>query len=151
MTMQRAYHDTIGEPLQWIALAFFQPTRFRRACEPTGWQQRARMLVRLIIPLFLLAFLFVIFVRTVLLPAHIVDSPDETSLLLSPHALGQWVGPVIGQWLVPVIGVAFGLAWGIIFGIACRVAFGIVVSLTAGIVFGLPGLYALLYTAAIGA
>ncbi len=137
--MERAYHYSLGEPLKWIALALFQPARFRTACEPAGWWQRAHMLARLTVPLFLLSYLLVILVRTVLLPAHLVVSPDETHLL------------PIGQWLVPVIGVAFGLAWGIVFGLAWGVAFGIVISLTAGVVFGLPGIYALLYTNAVGA
>ena len=137
--MERAYHYGLEEPLKWVALALFQPTRFRTACEPAGWRQRARMLARLIIPLFLLSYLLVIIVRTVLLPAHLVVLPDETHLLR------------IGHWMVPVIGVAFGLAWGLVFGIAWGVAFGIVISLTAGVVFGLPGMYALLYTDAIGA
>lgn len=137
--MERAYHYSLGEPLKWIALALFQPTRFRTACEPAGWRQRARMLARLIIPLYLLSYLLVIIVRTVLLPAHLVVLPDETHLLR------------IGHWLVPVIGVAFGLAWGLVFGTVWGVSFGIVISLTAGVVFGLPGMYALLYTDAIGA
>jgi hypothetical protein len=137
--IERVYRSSLGEPLKWIVLALFQPTRFRATCEPAGWRQRARMLARLTIPVFLLSYLLVIIVRTVLLPAHLVALPDETGLL------------PIGNFLVPVIGVAFGLAWGLVFGTARGVAFGIVISLTAGVVFGLPGIYSLLYTNAVAA
>jgi hypothetical protein len=137
--IERAYHYSLGEPLKWIILALFQPGRFRATCEPASWRQRARMLARLIVPLFLLSYLLVILVRTVLLPAHLVGLPDETRLLR------------IGNFLVPVIGVAFGIALGMVFGTTWGVAFGIAVSLTAGVVFGLPGSYALLYTDVIGA
>ena len=137
--MGRAYHYSLGEPLKWIVLALFEPGRFHATYQPAGWRQRARMFTRLTVPLFLLSYLLVILVQTVLLPAHLVALPDETSLL------------PIGHWLVPVIGVAFGIAWGIVFGLIWGVGFGIVVSLTAAVVFGLPGIYALLYTDAIGA
>ena len=137
--MKRAYRSSLGEPLKWIVLALFQPGRFRATYEPAGWRQRAHMLARLIVPLFLLSYLLVILVRSVLLPAHLVALPDETHLL------------PIGRWWVPVIGVAFGLALGMAFGLTRGVAFGIIVSLTAGVVFGLPGIYSLLYTDAIGA
>ncbi len=137
--MERAYRSNLGEPLKWIVLALFQPDRFRATCEPEGWRQRVHMLARLIVPLTLLSYLFVILVRTVLLPAHLVALPDETHLL------------PIGRLWVPVIGVAFGLALGMVLGTIWGVAFGIVVSLTAGMVFGLPGIYALLYTNAFGA
>lgn len=139
MMIERVYRSSLAEPLKWIVLALFQPTRFRATCEPAGWRQRARMLARLTIPVFLLSYLLVIILRTVLLPAHLVALPDETGLLPS------------GNFLVPVVGVAFGLAWGLVFGTARGVAFGIVISLTAGVVFGLPGIYALLYTNAAGA
>lgn len=137
--MERAYRYGLAEPFQWISLALFQPSRFRATYEPAGWWERSRMLARLIVPLFLLSYLLVTLVRTVLLPAHLVVLPDETRLL------------PIGHWWVPVIGVAFGLALGMVFGLAWGVVFGIVVSFTAGVVFGLPGIYALLYTDAVGA
>ncbi len=33
MMMERVYHEGIREPLHWIALAVFEPTRFRAAYE----------------------------------------------------------------------------------------------------------------------
>jgi hypothetical protein len=50
--MKRAYHYSLGEPVKWMVLAVLQPDRFRATCEPASWRQRARMLARLIVPLF---------------------------------------------------------------------------------------------------
>src|SRR5215469_1727170 len=133
------YHDGIREPFRWIALAVFQPARFRETCEPTGFRQRIAMQARLIVPLFLLSFLFVILVRVLPLPAHLLVWSDEA------HGLR------FGPWLVSAIGVTFGLVLGLVFGAFRGVSFGIVISLTAGVVFGLPGVYALLHTIALGA
>src|SRR6266581_6665804 len=139
MMMERVYHDGIREPLRWITLAVFQPARFRATCEPAGWRQRARMLARLVVPLFLLSYLLVTLVRVMPLPAHLLVWSDE------PHGLP------LSHWLVSAIGVTFGLVVGLVFGTIWGVAFGIVVSFTAGVVFGLPSVYALLHTDVLGA
>src|SRR6266849_6280442 len=139
MVMERIYHEGIGEPLRWIALAVFQPARFRAACEPTSFRQRAGMQARLIVHLFLLSLLLVTLVRIIPLPAHLLVWSNE------PHVL-PW-----SPWLVSAIGVTFGLVVGLLFGTIRGVFFGIVVSLTAGVVFGLPGVYALLHTDVLGA
>ncbi len=139
MMMERVYHDGIREPLRWITLAVFQPARFRATCEPAGWRQRARMLAKLVVPLFLLSFLLVTLVRVMPLPAHLLVWSDE------PHGLP------LSHWLVSAIGVTFGLVVGLVFGTIWGVAFGIVVSFTAGVVFGLPSVYALLHTDVLGA
>jgi hypothetical protein len=125
--------------LRWIALAVFQPDRFRAAYEPARWQQRAAMLARLIVPLFLFSFLIVALVRVAPVPSHV--------LVWSNEAHGLPLRP----WLVALIGVAFGVVLGLVFGTARGVAFGIAISLTAGVVFGLPGVYGLLHTIALGA
>lgn len=139
MMMERVYHDRIREPLRWIALTLFQPERFQAAYEPTRWQQRVGMLAKLIVPLFLLSFLLVMLVRIAPIPSHV--------LVWSNEAHGMLLRP----WLVALIGVAFGVLLGLVFGTAWGISFGIVVSLTAGVVFGLPGVYALLHTDALGA
>ena len=139
MIIGRVYHDGIGEPLHWLALAVFQPARFQETCEPTSFRQRAAMFARLIIPLFLLSMLLVTLVRVLPLPSHLLVWSDEA------HGL-PW-----SPWLVSAIGVTFGLVLGLVFGAIRGVAFGIIVSLTAGVVFGLPGVYALLHTIVLGA
>jgi hypothetical protein len=137
--MKRVYHAGIGEPLRWVALAMFDPARFRAAYEPTSLKPRGLMLARLIVPLFLLSWLLVALVRVVPLPAHLLVWSEEA------HGL-PW-----GQWEVAAIGVTFGLVMGLLFGVIRGVSFGIVVSLTAGVVFGLPGVYAMLHTDVLGA
>jgi hypothetical protein len=139
MMIGRVYHDGIREPLRWIALAVFQPARFRETYEPISFPQRAGMLARLIVPLFLLALLLVILIRVMPLPERLLVWSNES------HEL-PW-----SPWLVSAIGVTFGLLVGLLLGATCGVAFSIVVSLTAGVVFGLPGVYALLHTDALGA
>ncbi len=139
MIIGRVYHDGIREPLRWIALAVFQPARFRATCEPTSFQQRAGMLARLIVPLFLLSLLLVILIRVMPLPERLLVWSNEA------HGL-PW-----SQWLVSAIGVTFGLVLGLVFGAIRGVAFGIVITLTTGVVFGLPGVYALLHTDVLGA
>src|SRR5215469_8103587 len=135
----RVYHDGIREPLRWIALAVFQPARFRETCEPTSFRQRIAMQARLIVPLFLLSFLLVILIRVMPLPERLLAWSNEA------HDLP------LSQWLVAAIGVTFGLLVGLLLGTMGEVAFSIVVSLTAGVVFGLPGVYALLHTIVLGA
>src|SRR6266700_514178 len=137
--MERVYHLGIGEPLRWVALAVFDPARFRAAYEPTSLMPRSLMLARLIVPLFLFSWLLVALVRVVPLPAHVLVWSDEA------HGLR------LSQWEVAAIGVTFGLVVGLLFGVIRGVAFGIVVSFTAGVVFGLPGVYAMLHTDALGA
>ena len=137
--MKRIYHAGIGEPLHWIALAVFQPTRFRMTYEPGGLRPRGLMLARLIVPLFLLSWALVMLVRFIPLPSHVLIWSDEV------HGL-PW-----SQWEVAAIGVTFGLGVGLLFGVIRGVSFGIVVSLTAGVVFGLPGVYGLLHTIVLGA
>ncbi len=139
MVIERIYHEGIREPLRWIALAVFQPARFRAACEPTSFRQRAGMEARLIVPLFLLSLLLVMLVRSIPLPAHLLVWSNELHVL-------PW-----SPLLVSAIGVTFGLAVGLLFGAIWGVSFGIVVSLTAGVVFGLPGVYGLLHTDVLGA
>jgi hypothetical protein len=137
--MERIYHEGIREPLRWMVLAVFESTRFRATYEPTDFRQRAGMLARLIVPLFLFSFLLVTLVRAVPLPAHLLVWSDES------HGLPR------SQWLASAIGVVFGLVVGFLFGALWDVSFGVVVSLTAGVVFGLPGVYALLHTDVLGA
>jgi hypothetical protein len=137
--MKRVYHEGIGEPLRWIALAVFQPTRFRMTYEPGGLRPRALMLARLIVPLFLFSLLLVTLVRLMPLPAHLLLWSNEA------HQVP------LSQWKVATIGVTFGMLVGLLSGVIRGVSFGIVVSLTAGVVFGLPGVYALLHTDVLGA
>jgi hypothetical protein len=137
--MERVFRDGIREPLRWIAMAIFQPDRFRTTYEPAPWQQRAGMLARLIVPLFLLSLLLVILVRLLPIPEHILVWSNDA------HQFS------FGRWLVPVIGIMFGLLLGFVLGTAWGVSFGIIVSLTAGLTFGLPGDYAMLHTDALGA
>src|SRR5260221_12680575 len=104
MVIERIYHEGIREPLRWIVLALFPPARFRAACEPTSFRQRAGMQARLIVPLFLLSLLLVILVRIIPLPAHLLVWPND------PHVL-PW-----SPWLGSAIGVTFGLVVGLRFG-----------------------------------
>ncbi len=137
--IERVYRTGIGEPLGWIALAVFQPARCSMTYEPTSLKHRGLMLVRLIVPLFLLCWLLVALVRVVPLPAHVLVWSDEA------HGLR------LSQWEVAAIGVTFGLVVGLLFGVIRGVAFGIVVGFTAGVVFGLPGVYGMLHTDVLGA
>src|SRR6266566_1281840 len=130
MIIERIYHEGIREPLRWIVLAVFQPARFRAACEPTGFRQRAGMQARLIVPLFLLSLLLVTLVRIIPLPAHLLVWSNE------PHVL-PW-----SPWLVSAIGVTFGLVMGLLFGALWGVAFGVIVGLAAGVGIAGPNLVA---------
>src|SRR6266567_4314705 len=130
MIIERIYHEGIREPLRWIVLAVFQPARFRAACEPTGFRQRAGMQARLIVPLFLLSLLLVTLVRIIPLPAHLLVWSNE------PHVL-PW-----SPWLVSAIGVTFGLVMGLLFGLPWGLAFGVIVGLAAGVGIAGPNLVA---------
>src|SRR5260370_16242973 len=100
MMIERVYHDGIREPLRWMALAVFQPARFRAAYEPTSFRQRIAILARLIVPLFLLSFLLVMLIQVMPLPERLLVWFDEC------HGL-PW-----SQWLAPGTGGALGLLSG---------------------------------------
>src|SRR5215472_18835919 len=101
--MERVYRAGVGEPLRWIALAVFDPSRFRTTYEPGDFRQRASMLARLIVPLFLFCWLFVLLVQAIPLPAQLLIWSGE-----APHL-------PLDQWKVAAIGVIFGLVIGLIF------------------------------------
>jgi hypothetical protein len=139
MMVKRAASSSLGDPFRWIAMAVFQPARFQAEHEPEDWRERVRMQARLLLPLFLLSSLFVILIRILPLPA------DRLVLSHEAHHIP------VNQWLLALVGVVFGLAWGFVFGVIWGVGFGIIMSLTAGATFGLPGVYTLLRTTAVGA
>ena len=78
MMLERVYQKGIREPLCWIALAVFQPARFRASCEPTSFRQRIAMQARLIVPLFVLSFLFVMLIRVMPLSERLLVWSDES-------------------------------------------------------------------------
>ena len=94
--MKRIYHAGIGEPLHWIALAVFQPARFRMTYEPGGLRQRCLMLARLIVPLFLLSWALVMLVRFIPLPSHVLVWSDEVlGVVLVAARLWLDVAPLV--------------------------------------------------------
>ncbi len=124
----------LGEPFKRIALAVFEPAHFRASYEGGRSWQRVALLVKLLLPAFLLSYLLVILVRVLPIPA---------SLLIWP---GSFHELPISPALVSAIGVIFGLFIGWMIGLFGGATLGVVVMLTAGIVFGLPGVYGMLHT-----
>ena len=120
--LQRAYRYFLAEPFYWIFLVFFQPARFRREYETTyrRFWQRAVPMLRLTLPSFILCYLLVLIMETILIPFHFL-----------PHI------NVIYLIITPLFGIAFGIVGSIAFGIAGGITGGIAFGITGGIFVGI--------------
>src|SRR5437868_6728759 len=101
--MQRAYRYLLAEPFTWMFYAFFQPRRFDREMEKEGHWQRFIRLLRIIVRMLLLVFLF-----------------------------GLLGAAIVGFVVVVVLGIVVGIVGGIAFGIVGGIAFGIVGGIVGG-------------------
>src|SRR5437764_13196425 len=57
IVLLHAWRYLLGEPLKWIFLCFFQPTRFRENYEQLSLMARFVCSLRLLLPVFLLSYI----------------------------------------------------------------------------------------------
>src|SRR5690242_12994593 len=102
--LSRIWRYLLAEPCAWLFLCFFQPARFESEYGQRGFLQRIALLLRSVLPLFLLSYPFAVAVQ-VLLPICLLScapfkvSFTEMNLLLSAaqaSALGIACGMVAG-------------------------------------------------------
>src|SRR5205807_10342689 len=127
--MKCSWHYMFAEPFTWLFYCFFQPERFKRDYEETGFSRRMLLMFRFIIPMFLCSFSLALVVHMILLAIFpelylfrgvFVQNANATSILFDIA-------------FATVLGVAGGIVAGIIFGLAVGLTFGIAVSLAGGI------------------
>src|SRR2546426_4726389 len=134
-TMQRAWRYLIAGPFIWMFLVFFQPRRFDREMEQKGRWGRFVLLLRMVVPMFLIAYPICLLGKVVLVLLHlelylnIVSILGETTLGI---VFGIAVGVVRGITVGVVRGVIAGIAGGVIAGIAGGITVGIAVDITGG-------------------
>src|SRR6266704_2553823 len=65
--MKRTWHYMFAEPFTWLFYCFFQPERFKRDYEETGFSRRMLLMFRFIIPMFLCSYSLALVVHVILL------------------------------------------------------------------------------------
>jgi uncharacterized protein len=117
--MKRVWHSLLAEPFTWIFYAFFQPRRLERELAVGGSRQRLMIMLRMVIPMLLIAYPIAVIGQIALIPFHLLSHPDLASIL-SSSMIGSAVGSAVG--IVGGIGnnITIGIVTGITF-IACYV------------------------------
>ncbi len=120
--MKKAWDYLLAEPFTWMFYAFFQPSRLEREFVPEGRWQRFILMLRVILPMILLAYPIGVIGHLLLIPFHLVLHTEIVSILLET-----------------ALGIAFGIVGGIAFGIAGEITFGIAFGIVGGIALGIVG------------
>src|SRR6266487_2768051 len=118
MDLRSFWRFWLKEPLIWIFLVFFQPTRLRREFEPATFRQGLRRTVRLMLPMILVASLFTFIGRALLLPFHIYVHTDGISFWIDPVAAIIAIIITIFIYCVIFRIIVGGAATGVAFSIA---------------------------------
>ncbi len=140
--------EPITRQFRYIFYAFFQPARLEREFQPESLWQRFVFMLKLVVPIFLIAYLLTLVSDAILLP---FDLLTPNFLLVSMVVIavviavgiagGVAVGIAVGIAGGVAVGIAFGIVVGIMVGImgdmAVGIAFGIAVSIAFGIVVGI--------------
>lgn len=136
MDLHHAWHYWLAEPFSRIFYIFFQPQRFIREFETQSSRllQRFVLMLRLIIPMFLVSYPLALVGQTVLIPFHLV-SPDTFGILLSA-TVGVTVGIILGIAVSIILGIVGSIPGGIILGIAFGIVGGIALAIALAITSG---------------
>ena len=146
--LKQVWHYLILEPLSWLFYCFFQPIWFKSEFEINGLWKRIIPMLRLTLPIFLVAYPFVLIGQ--LTPCglflgidfgcypSVLDLLQRDSL---PRILSiQWNIFLTIAWAT-ILGIAWGILWGILgnmtWGITLAIGLGIVVGIDWGIVGGI--------------
>lgn len=121
--VKRALYIIFGEPFIWFFYWSFQPRGFRREFERGSLLERIVPLLRLLIPIFLIAYPCVLAVRISIRVLLAVNSPNMVSFLLLVT-------------LATLIGLAIGLVGGLPFGLAGSIGLGLAGAIGLGLAVG---------------
>ena len=122
--MKRTWHYMFAEPFTWLFYCFFQPERFKRDYEETGFSRRMLLMFRFIIPMFLCSYSLALVVHVILLAVF----PE---LYLSRGVFVQnanTMSILFDTTLATVLGLTGGIVAGILFGLAVGLTFGLAIS-----------------------
>ncbi len=120
-TFGRFWWETLGKPLSWLCLCFFQPARFREEFEHYRFARRFTLMFRLAIPILLLSLLFA-------LPVHVLLAACLQSC--ASFQLSSLTGTMPGSVLLATL---LGVACGLVVGMLGEIGFGIMLALALGI------------------
>ncbi|HYU77085.1 MAG TPA: hypothetical protein VEL31_30820, partial [Ktedonobacteraceae bacterium] len=145
---QHIWRYLVAEPYTWLFFCFFQPARFRTEYEQQGFLKRTVLILRLVLPLYLLSYPLAIAVQVLLsgcfLSCNFIRTPSiGMNMLLFIYqatALGIWCGVVAGILGDIGSGIVLSVALGITginmgnvdVGLARGVALAVVLGLVGG-------------------
>lgn len=134
IVLLHAWRYLLGEPLKWIFLCFFQPTRFRENYEQLSLMARFVCSLRLLLPVFLLAYILNLLTLPIriLFQAFYFSAGPITPLQLLSVSL-YFIDPLIKD---TALGIGVGFLVGMLFSelsvsVILAIALG-VVGLTVG-------------------
>ncbi len=153
-TGQQAWYYLLAEPFTWLFYCFFQPARFRREFEAQSLWKRIGLMLRLVLPIFLISYPLALVVQIILSsrqPVNILSFLLMTAwATLWATLLGVgWgiVGGIVGDISLGIIlgtalsigGIAGNSALGIIEGIAVAIALGVIGGTVRAASWGMMG------------
>lgn len=131
------WRTMFAEPFMWLFYCFFQPARFKRECEITGFAKRMRAMLRLALPVFLCSYPLALLVHLLgeSLPGVILN-PISISAVNGHHLVVT--GPSLLHFLLAValatfLSVVWSILWGMVGGVAGGIAWGVALSIAGGI------------------
>lgn len=149
--MKQIWHYLLAEPFMWIFCCFFQPDRFSKEFETEGFFNIKRIvpMLRIIVPAFIIAYLFSLVSHFILISFSIKPSSNLLNMLLftligilEGSILGIIAGNATGIIVCITLGSISGIYGGplenITVGIAFGITYSILVCLATGIRLGIP-------------
>jgi uncharacterized protein len=137
----------VAEPYTWLFFCFFQPARFRTEYEQQGYLKRTILILRLILPLFLLSYPFAVAVQVLLSGCFLSCNFTESSSIRMNLLLFTGQATVLGIGSGMVAGVLGDIGLGIVLSIALgitgitvgNVDMGLAKGVAVAVVLGLVG------------
>ena len=121
--LKRSWDYIIIEPFTWLFVAFFQSATFATTYERERIRQRIGSMFRLVLPLFLTAYIFMLFVRLI----RIVLYNSNLIYSYNPYPIDRFFIPSNSIFLSLALGLIFitvsNIQFGITFGIGTSIAF----------------------------
>ncbi len=123
--LKRSWDYIITEPFTWLFVAFFQSAKFATSYERERIRQRIGSMFRLVLPLFLTSYIFMLFVRLI----RVVLFDSNLIYIYNPFPLDGF--------FVPSQSVFLSIALGLLFIVLDSIQFGITFCIGTGIAFSM--------------
>jgi uncharacterized protein len=137
---KQLWHYLILVPLSWLFYCCFQPTKFKREFEITGFLYRIIPMIRLALPIFIVSFSFVLVSQLILCQRFEgIDFGCHPNLFSffstesSPSALQNTWSTFLAMAWASALGVGLGVIWGIVGSIKWGITGGMALAIVEGI------------------